>query len=198
MDEAGLAGALERYGLRFGLRRISPGDEAAFGLTAALPERRRASGAARIVARRLLDEIGFDADAPLNKGASGAVIWPEGAIGSLAHDETCACALVGRRGGVIGVGVDIEPAEPLPADLVEFVLHGDERRHATTPAGRLVFAAKEAVYKAIHSLDATPLEYADIAVDLEAGRATLADGRGLALVCAVSDRVVAAAIFLGS
>jgi len=198
MDEAALAAALQRYGLRFGLRRIAPGDEAAFDLTAALPERRRASGAARIVARCLLAEIGFDASAPLGNRASGAAIWPEGAIGSLAHDELYACAVVGRRGPVIGVGVDIEPPEPLPADLDDFVLHGDERRHAGAPASRLVFAAKEAVYKAIHPLDATPLEYADIAVDLEAATAELADGRKLALVCALEERIVAVAIFSGS
>ena len=64
MDEAGLAAALERFGVSFGLRRIAPGDEAAFDLTAALPERRRASGAARIVARQWLAEIGSDAGAP--------------------------------------------------------------------------------------------------------------------------------------
>lgn len=197
MDEAGLAAALRPYGLHIGVRLISPGDEAAFDITAALPERRRASGAARLVARKLLAEIGFDAHTPLSKGPNGAPIWPDGAIGSLAHDEAYACAVVGPRGRVLGVGVDIEPAEPLPADLIDFVLHGAERRHAATPSGRMVFAAKEAVYKAIHPIDATPLEYSDIVVDLEAGKAKLADGRELALVGAVDDRIVAVAIYAG-
>ena len=100
-----------------------------------------------------------------------------------------------RKKPLVGLGVDIEPAEPLPADLIDFVLLGDERRYAATAAGRLVFVAKEAVYKAINPLDATPLEYADIAVNLDAMTATLADGRALRLFAATGARLVAAALY---
>ena len=100
-----------------------------------------------------------------------------------------------RKKPLVGLGVDIEPAEPLPADLIDYVLLGDERRYAATAAGRLVFVAKEAVYKAINPLDATPLEYADIAVNLDAMTATLADGRTLRLLAATGARLVAAALY---
>ena len=127
---------------------------------------------------------------------SGAPEWPEGVVGSLAHDDEFAVAAVARRGQLLGLGVDVEPAEPLPADVVDLVLSAAEQRKATGDGfnQRLVFAAKEAVYKAIHPLDGTPLEYADIEVELREGRATLRDGRRLQLVTFAGERLVAVAL----
>lgn len=109
-------------------------------------------------------------------------------------------AAAARRGRLVGLGVDIEPPEPLPADLVDLVLSAAERQEAKGDgvAQRLVFAAKEAVYKAIHPLDGTPLEYADIEVALKEGRATLNDGRMLRLLTFAGERLVAVALAFGS
>jgi 4'-phosphopantetheinyl transferase EntD len=158
--------------------------------------RRRASGAARIVARDLLKQLGADATAPLPRSLSGAPEWPAGIIGSLAHDGDFAVAAAARRGPLAGLGIDVEPAEPLPADLVGLVLSAAEQREANGDAvrQRLVFVAKEAVYKAIHPLDGTPLEYADIEVVLGEGTATLQDGRRLQLVTFAGARLVAVAL----
>jgi 4'-phosphopantetheinyl transferase EntD len=198
-----LSAALGPLGVLVGARRIRPGDEAAFaspslGRPANLA-RRRASGAARIVARDLLRELGADAAAPLTRSPSGAPAWPEGVIGSLAHDDDFAVAAVARRGLLAGLGVDVEPGEPLPADLVGLVLNAAERREANADRvkQRLVFVAKEAVYKAIHPLDGTPLEYADIEIALGEGRATLKDGRRLQLVTLAGERLVAVALAWG-
>ena len=192
LDCAMLREALKPFGVLIGVRRIRPGDEAAFADPGAVTPgnlaRRRASGAARIVARDLLRQLGGDAAAPLMRSPSGAPEWPAGVIGSLAHDDDFAVAAVARRGLLLGLGVDVEPAEPLPADLVELVLSAAERRETKGDrvTQRLVFVAKEAVYKAIHPLDGTPLEYADIEISLGEGRATLRDGRRLQLVAFVA------------
>ncbi len=199
-DCAPLRAALAPLGVLVGARRIRAGDEAAFadrGL--ARPgnhARRRASGAARIVVRDLLRELGADPNAPLLRSPSGGPAWPEGVIGSLAHDDDFAVASLARRGLIIGLGVDVEPAEPLPADLVGLVLNAIERRETKGDGvtQRLVFVAKEAVYKAIHPLDGTPLEYADIEITLGEGRATLRDGRRLQLVTLAGERLVAVAL----
>jgi 4'-phosphopantetheinyl transferase EntD len=199
-DCAPLRAVLGPLGVLVGARRIGPGDERAFvgpGLSrAANLARRRASGAARIVVRDLLRVLGADATVPLPRSPSGAPAWPEGVIGSLAHDDDFAVAAVARRGLIIGVGVDVEPAEPLPADLVDLVLNAAERRETKGDRvnQRLVFVAKEAVYKAIHPLDGTPLEYADIEIALGEGRATLKDGRRLQLVTSARERLVAVAL----
>jgi 4'-phosphopantetheinyl transferase EntD len=191
---------LEPFGVSIGARRIRPGDEAAFpdprGSTPVHLAWRRARGAARIVARGLLSDLGADAQAPLPRSSSGAALWPEGILGSLAHDDAFAVAAVARRWRLAGLGVDIEPAEPLPGDLIDLVLSAAERAETEGDGvrQRLVFAGKEAVYKAIHPLDGTPLEYGDIEVGLEEGTAMLRDGRSLPLVTFDRDRLIAVAL----
>ena len=199
LDLAPLTEALGSYGALVTARRIRPGDETAFaGRAAGRPriEVRRASGAARIAARTLLDRLGADASAPLQRLASGAPHWPAGIIGSLAHDEAFALAAAARRGRLVGLGVDIEPAEPLPDDVVELVLSQGEQRQTLGDgvARRLVFVAKEAVYKAIHPLDGTPLDFPDIEVRLALKEATLRDGRRLRLIPLAGERLVVVAL----
>jgi 4'-phosphopantetheinyl transferase EntD len=198
LDLASLRAKLAPYGVLVDARRIRVGDE--FALFDDGPrsrvERRRASGAARIVARRLLVELGADGFAPLSPLLSGAPLWPEGIIGSLAHDESFAIAAIARRGRLIGLGVDVEPAEPLPEDVVDLVL-GDAERRLTAGDGlarRLVFVAKEAAYKAIHPLDGSWLDFLDIEVRLAEETASLRDGRRLRLVSFSGKRLIAVAL----
>ena len=201
LDLSVLRAALAPWGVRIGARRIAPGDESAFPAESGAPDnaasllRRRASGAARLVARRLLREIGADVEAPLPRGPAGAPVWPAGVVGSLAHDDVFAVAAIALSVNVGGLGVDVEPDEPLPPDVVDLVLDAEEKRQgADGVGGRVVFACKEAVYKAIHPLDATPLEYSDIAVRLDEGRATLRDGHALKVFVSARGRVVCVAL----
>src|SRR4029077_16676504 len=108
---------------------------------------RRSSGAARIVARELFRQLGRGDDA-IRKGASGVPIWPDGLVGSLAHDAEIAVAAIARRHNFLSLGVDIEPAEALDSDLFELVATKTERRRIRNDglAGRLLFSVKEAVY----------------------------------------------------
>jgi 4'-phosphopantetheinyl transferase EntD len=200
-DLARFRDALAPFGVRVGARRIRPGDEAAFAApgrprTFANLARRRASGAARIVARSLLGEIGGDVHAPLWRCSSGAPAWPGGFLGSLAHDDEFALAAVARAGAIAAVGVDIEPAEPLPDDILAVVASARERRSIDDDRvmARLIFAAKEAVYKAIHPLDGSTLEYDDIEIRLAEGRAVLRDGRSPRLILDVGPSLLVAAL----
>src|SRR6476661_6810129 len=85
-----------------GHRLISPGDENALlpeeipAFASSVPKVRRASGAARIVARQLLKGLG-QPECALPRGSGGAPTWPAGVVGSLAHDSRVAVAAVGRR-----------------------------------------------------------------------------------------------------
>lgn len=188
VDET-LARALESValpGVLIGHRLISPDDAGALtveedaSLPSRLPDARRASGAARIVARELLARMGF-ALTPLPKAPSGAPIWPSGIVGSLAHDDRIAVAAVARRAATDALGIDVEPAGPLPADLLDVVATARERLvlYRDPGLGRVLFAAKEAVYKAISPLDGVFLEYYDIEIDLAANRAKTRHGRTL-------------------
>jgi 4'-phosphopantetheinyl transferase EntD len=188
-------------GLLIGYRVISPGDEDALreaeaaSISSTNANVRRASGAARIVARGLLMRLGYP-DAQVPKGAGGAPIWPAGVVGSLAHDEAVAVAAVGLRRDFASIGIDVEPAGALPADMLALVVTPRERRVIDDDPvrARLLFAAKEAVYKAIYPLDGVFLEFGDIEVDLATAIATTRMGRNLTLRSCVSSHIVALAL----
>jgi 4'-phosphopantetheinyl transferase EntD len=193
--------ALVPPGLLIGHRLISPGDEDALlgeeaaSIASAVVGARRASGAARIVARELLAQLGHPR-APLPRSASGAPVWPAGIAGSLAHDDEVAVAAVGRQRDVGSVGIDVEPAVLLPPDMLELIATPNERsKIAADPLrGKLLFAAKEAVYKAVYPLERAFLEFRDIEVDLVARKAATRSGRVVALRYSLSPRVVVLAL----
>src|SRR4051812_29629446 len=67
---------------------------------------RRASGAARILARGLLERVGHKAVA-LPKSPAGPPTWPTGILGSIAHNSTVAVAAIGTTDKVSGIGIDV-------------------------------------------------------------------------------------------
>src|SRR5262245_52953188 len=184
-------------GVMIGHRLIQPGDERglmpqeAAVFAASVEKVRRASGAARIVARELLAQLGHPGWALL-KGQAGAPIWPAGIVGSLAHDDRIAVAAVAGRSDVASLGIDVEPAEVLPPDVLELVATPRERMAiADDPyRGRLLFVAKEAVYKAVYPLDHTFLEHHDVEVSIAARKATLRNGRIVELRLCISAHLV--------
>jgi 4'-phosphopantetheinyl transferase EntD len=94
------------------------------------------------------------------------------------------------------VGIDVEPAVALPPDMLALIATSQEqRRIADDPLrGKLLFAAKEAVYKALYPLDRVFLEFRDIEVDLAGRRAITRTGRAVTLRYYASSRVVVVAL----
>lgn len=136
-------------------------------------------------------------DVAIPRASSGAPVWPMGITGSLAHDEEMAVAAVAPLSTIIGsVGIDVEPAIALPDDIFALVATPDDVTDAVEPsiAGRVLFAAKEAVYKAVYPLDHDMLDYEDIAVDLNAGLAMTKTGRRVSLTYCITPRVVVIAL----
>jgi len=74
----------------------------------------------------------------------------------------------------------------MPTELRQ--IGGDLRK------ARLLFAAKEAVYKAAYRFDQAFLEFPDIEVDLDARTAVTNNGRTVSLRACVSSRIVALAL----
>jgi 4'-phosphopantetheinyl transferase EntD len=192
--------ALAVPGLLMGHRVITRGDEdmllpeEAASMTSNIVKVRRASGAARIVARELLGQLGHT-HARVPKATSGAPVWPAGIVGSMAHDDRIAVAAIGLQRDVRAVGIDVEPNAPLPANMLALVATAPELTElANDPLrGRLLFAAKEAVYKAAYPLDGTFLEFHDITVNFTGKEAMTKNGRVFTLHwCAASHVVVVA------
>ncbi len=191
--------ALALSGILIEHRVIQPSDESALlpieaSTISPAPEKRRASGAARIVGRALLKRLGVP-EAAIPKRVSGAPLWPEGVTGSFAHDSVVAVAAAGLRRDVEAVGIDIEPATMLPEDMFELVTTARERSQiADDPYhGRLLFAVKESVYKAVHPLDGKFLDYQDIEVDLAGQTARTRTRRTLDIRFCVSTHLVVVA-----
>jgi 4'-phosphopantetheinyl transferase EntD len=131
------------------------------------------------------------------RSASGAPVWPEGLMGSLAHDRQIAVAALARRGDFAGIGIDVEPAEPIDAELVRIVATATERKSIAEDLlqCRVLFAVKEAVYKAVNPLDGVFLEHHDVEVSLTDGIATTRTGRPVRFRYCVSSHIVAVAFF---
>ncbi|MDG4878522.1 4'-phosphopantetheinyl transferase superfamily protein [Mesorhizobium sp. WSM4935] len=187
-------------GLITGCRLICTGDERYLlpAENASIATRghraRAASGAGRLVAHELLRRLGC-ANPAVPRGQLGNPIWPAGIIGSIAHNDDLAVAVAARSVAMTSVGVDIEPALPLPRELEAIVATPQDRLGDLDPlvAGRILFAAKEAVYKASFPLDGRVLGFEDIAADLESGEAVTSAGRMLTVRFALSPRILALA-----
>lgn len=121
----------------------------------AVDQRRREFTSVRFCARRALAELGFGR-VPLVPGERGAPGWPPGVVGSMTHCDGYRAATVASEADVVSLGIDAEPALPLPDEVLEAVTIPVERGSLAAlalarpdiPWDRLLFCAKEAVYKA--------------------------------------------------
>ena len=160
---------------------------------------RRQSGAARIAAREIIRALGRGQVA-IPRSGSGAPLWPQGLVGSLAHDDTVALAALASAREFTGLGIDVEPAVPLPSELIELVATPAERsRYGAAPlAGHVLFAVKEAIYKARNQIDGLFLDFQDIEVELETNRGFTRNGHTVSIAVATSPSIVALAFVRAS
>jgi 4'-phosphopantetheinyl transferase EntD len=117
--------------------------------------------------------------APLLPGERGAPRWPAGLVGSMTHCQGYRAAALARAADLASLGIDAEPHGPLPDGVLPSVALPAERRRLTLlgarrPAvhwDRLLYSAKESVYKAWFPLTGEWLDFeeADIEISLSPG-----------------------------
>ncbi|TDB96155.1 4'-phosphopantetheinyl transferase superfamily protein [Actinomadura sp. 7K534] len=161
----------------------------------AVPKRRREFATVRACAREALGRLGVPA-APILPGVRGAPGWPAGVVGSMTHCDGYRAAAVASDRECAAVGVDAEPHGPLPEGVLEAVSIPPERSridrlaagHPAVRWDRLLFSAKESVYKAWFPMTRRPLGFEDADIDFDPLRGrftarllvpghTLSDGR---------------------
>lgn len=120
-----------------------------------------ASRAARGAARALLKAFGH-APLAIPRAEQGAPVFPPGLCGSLSHGGGAVAAALGA--GIAGVGVDIEPDQPLPEDARRYALTAAERADGGDALAR--FCAKECVHKALHPATGAWLEFDEVEIAL--------------------------------
>ena len=128
----------------------------------------------RACARLALGRLGVP-PVPLVPGKAGEPSWPNGIVGSMTHCRGLRAAAVALAHDVDAIGIDAEPNEPLPADVIDVVASQAERRWLQAlPVGtiswdRLLFSAKESVYKAWYPRERSWLGFEDAVVALGDG-----------------------------
>ena len=100
-------------------------------------------------------------------------LWPSSVSGSLTHTDGFRAAVVAPRLLVRSMGLDAEPAEPLPKDVLGSIARVGELPQlkrledmGIECADRLLFCAKEATYKAWFPLTHRWLGFEQAEIDL--------------------------------
>lgn len=151
--------------------------EEAAAIARAVEKRRQEFITVRACARRALAVLGMERQ-PLVPGDRGAPTWPRGIVGSMTHCTGYRAAVVARTTHLIAVGIDAEPHEHLPEGVLEAVSSPGERQHLselarTVPSvrwDRLLFSAKESIYKAWFPLTRTWLGFEDAELSIDVPR----------------------------
>ena len=139
----------------------------------AVPLRRREFTAGRTAARRALAGLGLPG-VGIAVRADRSPAWPAGVVGSVTHTRGWCAAAVARTRDVRAMGVDAEPAEPLPAEVRHLVLTAREadallgaEAVPTEVLERLAFSVKECVHKALQPLTGRSAGFLEVEVRLD-------------------------------
>ncbi len=151
---------------------VFPGEE---DLVANVVEgRRREFVTTRRCAREALAKIGHS-PAAIRPDPRREPLWPAGVVGSITHTTGFRAAAVAPRYVLAGIAIDTEQNEPLPDGVEDLVTVPGEPEMLAAPArsfpvmhwGRLLFSAKESVYKAWYPLTGRWLGFEDAGVTID-------------------------------
>jgi 4'-phosphopantetheinyl transferase EntD len=160
---------------------LYPGEEEL--ISRAVDKRRREFRTVRHCARRALCQLGLP-PVPVLRGERGEPQWPPGVVGSMTHCAGYRAAAVARSCDLRALGIDAEPHQPLPSGVLDAIALDVEKDSLselaavdrTTCWDRLLFSAKEAVYKAWFPLTRSWLGFDDAAVTINPGTTDPAQG----------------------
>ncbi|MEW1655999.1 4'-phosphopantetheinyl transferase superfamily protein [Streptomyces sp. NPDC093707] len=152
-----------------------------FALVAgAVDKRRREFGTVRNCARRALATFGID-PSPLLPGPGRAPRWPDGIVGTMTHCTGYRGAAVARATDIRSLGLDAEPHAPLEdPGVMDLITLPEERTHLAQLAAhqpdinwdRLIFSAKESVYKTWYPLTGRWLGFEEAHLTLDPTNST--------------------------
>lgn len=128
----------------------------------------------RACARLALSQLGI-CRVPLVPGEAGEPSWPSGVVGSMTHCRGLRAAAVARVDDFDTIGIDAEPNDPLPVGVIDTVASSAEQRHlqdlheGIISWDRLLFSAKESVYKAWYPRERSWIGFQDVDITLGDG-----------------------------
>lgn len=111
----------------------------------AVPLRLREFAGGRTAARAALNRLGLPHQM-IPMAPDRSPVWPRGVRGSITHSGEICLAAVTQDPEILGLGLDLEPDQALPPEILSEVILDEEQDLLP----RFVFSAKEAVYKALY------------------------------------------------
>ena len=157
----------ESFGAHQGV--LLPEEEAM--VRAALVTRCNEFAAGRTCARQALVALGVPSH-PILCGPDREPIWPKGIVGSITHCADYCAAADARSHSNRWLGIDAEPSSPLPKGVIDLVASEYEIEKAACLSkriqnwDRLLFSAKESVYKTWYPIRKSWLDFKDVSIVL--------------------------------
>lgn len=199
-----------RLGANFGFAILSARDQAPCALHAeemqllgprACEKRRMEFTSGRGAARFALKQVGFENPPPVLHGEKREPLWPAGVAGSITHCYPWSVALVARSSNHLAVGIDLESVARIQdtdiSDLVcrDTELHWVRAGYDSRERLAMIFAAKEAVYKAFYPVCRRYIDFKEVELSWVPGQyrfhcesgtefgASAAPGHPCAIIC---------------
>lgn len=119
----------------------------------------------RYCARQAMDQLGHPA-APVRKRQDRSPEWPAGLAGSITHTGKYAAAALASSADYISLGLDVEQAGELDPDELRLIVRPDESVGGDGALGQVLFSIKECIYKCIHPIVHTYVDFQEMQVDL--------------------------------
>ncbi len=123
----------------------------------------------RACARKAFRKLGIP-PCPVRIGPQREPIWPMGIAGSITHCSGYCAAVVARSVDLSSIGIDAEENLPLCEGVLDVISSPQERTEIRTRGGsrlhwdRLLFSAKESVFKAWYSLANEWLDFSECTI----------------------------------
>lgn len=152
---------------------LFPEEEAV--IAKAVAKRRTEFTTARGCARAALGKLGFP-PVPILPGTRGAPGWPAGVVGSITHCPGYRACAVARMDDIVTIGLDAETHDKLPDGVLDVIALKIEQTRLAQLAeavpgvcwDRILFSAKESVYKAWFPLAQRWLGFEQASIDIDA------------------------------
>jgi len=125
----------------------------------------------RACARAALARLGI-VDCPIPVGENRAPLWPAEIVGSISHAGNAASAVVAKTSDLQALGIDLEIREPLDPPLIKMLCRPEEliwlnRSTAADGFAKIIFSAKESLFKCVWPTLRRFIDFQDIEIRLE-------------------------------
>jgi 4'-phosphopantetheinyl transferase EntD len=135
----------------------------------AVKKRQQEFRAGRNAAHQALDELSAPWE-PLMRDEKRQPLWPAGFLGSISHCRGECVAVCAKAGDLISLGIDVEPLEPLPKGVAQYIHTPHDQ--ATMEADRslperLIFSAKESIYKCYFPLIGEHMGFQSVSLNID-------------------------------